>query len=157
MGGDLRSGVQEIRSRFVVIVMVLLAALESINRALTRREEKTGCASRSQCEPPIAFVFTKATTRYPAREIPTDSDCFSAPERITPACSVGNCHIIRGKSDVSTECSQENEKQQTGWRSGLDSNSEWRFAISRFLDRKARNFINEKTEIAAQRKWMAPL
>jgi hypothetical protein len=149
MGGDLRSGVQEIRSRFVVIVMVLLAALESINRALTRREENTGCASRSQCEPPIAFVFTKATTRYPAREIPTDSDCFSGPERITPACSVGNCRIIRGKSDVSTECSQENEKQETGWRwtQSLANSSPSKFPANREKYRELSPFAPNPVEI----------
>ena len=96
--------------------LVLLTWKSGYQLKTGRRELKTGWATRSQCEPAIAFVFTKATTRYRAGENSTDSDCFSAPERIAPACRIANCRIVRGKSAASTPCTQENKKQQTGWR-----------------------------------------
>ena len=48
----------------------------------------------------------------------------------TKAQAAADCRIIRGKSDVSTQCTQENEKQETGWQRRLDSNSWLRFAGS---------------------------
>ena len=55
---------------------------------------------------------------------------------ITPACSIANCRIIRGKSDVSNQCTRENKKQKTDWRRGLDSNSRLRFPNT--LSKRAR-------------------